>query len=252
MNTSTTRATFTRHGPGATLIYAFAPALFMLVAPYWLAALNPFGATIVSSVYFLTEALLLFGIIIFVARRESVSVLSVIGYNQPLPILLFLALAAVGAGYAIFMRDVFSFPPLQAFSMSVMQSMQGWPSMFSRLPQHNAFFEGLGAAGRPAAIIIGAVSVGLASAMQTIYFRGFLLSRIDQWGLLAPIAIWILFVMFHLGSPWMWGQFLLLTAAWPFIAYFTKNVWAMVVAHVIMNTYGAFLAIGAMVLGAAP
>jgi len=247
VNTSNEQQTFARHSIGVTLVYVFAPALFMLVTPYWLSALNPLGATIVSSAYFLTEAALLFGVIVFVARRESGTILSVIGYNRPLPILLFLILVAVGAAYAIYMRDFFSFPPLRAFSMSVMQSMQGWPSLFSRLPQHNAFFEGLGSAGRPVAIIIGAVSVGLASAMQTIYFRGFLLSRVDHWGILAPVAIWILFVVFHLGSPWMWGQFLLLTALWPFVAYFTKNVWAMVGAHVIMNTYGAFIAIGTMV-----
>ncbi len=246
-NVSDEQNTFVRHGPVVTLIYVFAPALFMLVAPYWLSALNRFGATIVSSAYFLTEAVLLLGVIAFVARRESRTVLAVIGYNRPLSVLLFLSLAAFGAAFAIYMRDFFSFPPLQAVSMSIMQTMEGWPSLFARLPQHNAFFQEMGAVGRPAAIIVGAASVGFASAMQTLYFRGFLLSRIDHWGLLAPVAIWILFVMFHLGSPWMWGQFLLLTAAWPFIAYFTKNVWAVVVSHVVMNTYGALLAIGSMV-----
>jgi len=249
MRDSEKEVTYERHSLKTTLLFVFAPALFMLVSPYWLAALNPLGSTIVSSAYFLTEAVLLFAIIAFAARRESRKFITVVGYNRPLPILLFLALAAIGAAYAIYMRDFFSFPPLRAFSMSVMQSMQGWPSIFSRLPQHNAFFEGLGSAGRPIAITIGAISVGIASAMQTIYFRGFLLSRIDHWGILAPIAIWLLFVIFHLGSPWMWGQFLLLTAVWSFLAYFTKNVWAMVVAHVIMNTYTAIIALGSMAVG---
>lgn len=242
---------FKRHNLPVTLVFTFAPAIFMLLAPYGLAQLDPLGKTIVLSSYFLIEAVLLLTIIWLVARKESSTIGAVIGYNRRVPSAVFLVLAAVGAGYAIYLRDYFSPPALREFSMSLMQAVPAWPSsIFARLPQHDAFFDRLGAIGVAGALVIGMISVAAASLMQTVYFRGFLLSRLDHWGVAAPIAITALFVMFHLGSPWFWPQFLLFTALWAFIAYFTKNVWIVAVSHVAMNTYSYVLALGAMAAGA--
>lgn len=227
-----------------------APALFMLVSPYWLTVFNSFGSGIVLSAYFLTEAILLAAILVFVAKREGRPLKAVIGYNQPVAPWIFVLLAGFGAAYAIYMRDYLQIPALQAFSMSLMQNLQGWPSIFGRLPPHNQFFEGMGAVGSPLALIWSAITVGAASMMQTLYFRGFLLSRLDHLGLAAPVFITLVFVVFHLGSPYFWPQFLLLTGVWAFIAYFTKNVWIVLVSHVIMNTYNQVLALGALALGA--
>lgn len=246
-----TATSFKRHSLPVTLVFTFAPAIFMLLTPYGSALLDPLGKTAVLSSYFLIEAVLLLAIIGFVARKESSTIGTVIGYNRPVPWPVFLILAAAGAGYAIYMRDYLSLPALREFSMSLMQAAPGWPSsIFGRLPQHDAFFDGLGAIGTASALIVGMISVAAASAMQTVYFRGFLLSRLDHWGIAAPIVITLLFVMFHLGSPWFWPQFLLFTAVWAFIAYFTKNVWIVVISHVAMNTYSYVLALGAMAAGA--
>lgn len=241
---------YKRHNFIQTLAFALAPGLFMLIAPYWLSALNGLGSTAVSSAYYLVEVVLLLAIIGFAAKRENASVIRVIGYNKRVSALAFLVLAAIGAGYAIYMRDYFTIPALNGFSMSVMNNMKDWPSIFRRLPDHNGVFENAGNAGVALSMIVGMLSVGAASAMQTLYFRGFLLSRIDHWGIAAPVVITLLFVIFHMGSPWFWPQFLLLTAIWAFIAYFTKNVWIVLVSHVAMNTYSYLLALGAMALGA--
>lgn len=238
-----------KHGALKTILLAMAPALFMLISPYWLALLNPLGATVVLSAYYLVEAILLFAILLFVAKREGMTVGAVIAYNKPVSMILFIALAALGAAYAIYMRDYLQLPGLRAFSMSLMQAMPGWPSIFGRLPQHDHFFDSLGAAGAPLSLIFGALAVGIASMMQSLYFRGFLLSRLEHLGIGAPIIITLLFVVFHLGAPFFWPQFLLLTAIWAFIAYFTKNVWIVVVSHVIMNTYTQILMLGSMALG---
>ena len=235
-----------RHSLLATVLFALTPGLFILVTPYWLTQFNALGSTTVLSLYFLVEAALLYGILLFVARREQSSMLAVFGYNKKISPILFVILAAIGAGYAIYMRDYFSLDALRNFSMSVMQALPGWPSIFKSLPPHDSLFDKMGSSGPVLALIVSLISVGAASAMQTIYFRGFLLSRIDHWGIAAPAFITILFVIFHLGSPWMWPQFLLLTAIWAFIAYFTKNVWVVVVSHVAMNTYSQFLALGAI------
>lgn len=219
------------------ILFALAPGLVMLPLPYLLSLLDGLGRTVVLSSYFLFEAVLLFAIIAFVGRREGKEVLAVIAYNTPVRWPLFLAFAAAGAAWAIFMRDFFRPQALMDISMAVMRGMDGWPSIFARLPQHDIAFIGI----PKVATFVGMIAVAAASAMQTLYFRGFLLSRVDRLGWLAPTLITALFVVFHMGSPWFWPQFLLLTLPWAFIAFWTRNVWIVLVSHVTMNTYSSLL-----------
>lgn len=77
-----------------------------------------------------------------------------------------------------------------------------------------------------------------ASAAQTLYFRGFLLSRMDRWGWLAVVTNGLLFAAFHIHSPEFWGQFFVWTLMWGIVTYVTKNVWPAVISHMVFNGYG--------------
>lgn len=229
-------------------ILALGPGFLMLFAPYGLGALFDWGRTVILSSYYLAEAGLLFAIMYFFAQRHSISLKEVVRYNRPVPKSFFLMLAGLGALSAVFFRDIFTAQALTDFSMRGMQLMKGWPSVYGMLPAHDGpFVEGVRFL-EISAVLVETLAVSVASLMQTLYFRGFLLSRIDGLGVRAPIIITVLFVMFHMGSPWFWPQFLLLSMPWAFIAYFTKNVWIVVVSHIVMNSYSGLWYIGVRAL----
>ena len=232
-----------------TLGLVFLPALIMLVSPYLLTHMADAGRTLVLSSYYLVEVIVLAGIMMWVVKKERSSFKNIIGYTKRVSFWVFIGFAAFGAAYAIYMRDFLPLPGLRSVSFDIMSKMQGWPSIYAMLPAHDGVFEDAGKGLGIAGLLISTLAVSLASMMQTLYFRGFLLSRLERFGWLAPVIITFLFVVFHLGSPWFWPQFLLLTLSWAFIAYFTKNVWIIVVSHVAMNSYSGLFLIVSVLLG---
>lgn len=221
-----------------TMCLALVPGLMMLVSPYVLEVLDPVGRTAVLSSYYLAEAVMLFGIMFLFAKRRQQSFSEVIGLTQPMPIAVFIVLAAFGAAWAIAFRDFYHPEWVGSWAQSVQGTMpSGWPSIFARLPAHDNFFEGFEFFG----LLVGTVSVVTASLAQSLYFRGFLLSGIMRLGWIAPTLITFIFVVFHMGSPPFWHVFLMLTLPWAFIAYWKKNVWVVAASHMVMNGYGGVL-----------
>jgi hypothetical protein len=41
---------------------------------------------------------------------------------------------------------------------------------------------------------------------EELYFRGFLLPRIDRYGIWAPVLNTFLFSIYHVWTPWRWPQ----------------------------------------------
>lgn len=230
---------------GQTVLLALVPGLVILVVPYGVVALNAFGRTAVLSSYYVIETILLFGIMSVYARRSGLTLRAVIGYNASVKPAVFILLAAFGALWAIGVRDYLRMDWIMTWAGAVQSVMpEGWPSIFARLPGHDALFEGDGLP-QVFGLIVATSTVVLASLAQTLYFRGFLLSGIDRMGLMAPTLVTLLFVVFHMGSPPFWHVFLMLTLPWAFIAYRTKNVWIVAVSHMVMNGYhGIFALVG--------
>lgn len=229
-----------------TVLLALAPGLVMLVVPYAVASFNSFGRTIVLSSYYVSETILLFGIMYLCAKRGGISLKAIIGYNAPLKPAVFLLVAAAGAIWAIGVRDYLRMDWIMAWAGAVQAVVpEGWPSIFAQLPGHDALFDE-GGLPQVVGLIIATSAVVLASLAQTLYFRGFLLSGIDRIGLLAPALITLLFVVFHMGSPPFWHVFLMLTLPWAFIAYGTKNVWVVAVSHMVMNGYHGIFALAGL------
>ena len=183
------------------------------------------------------ETFLLLAVIALVAHRENSSIKSAIGYCKKTGSTIFVSLAAFGAIWAIVARDYLQVPGFMMLSRSIMELLPGWPSIYSRLPQDDGIFAALGTGGEALSLLLGTITFVSASIMQSLYFRGFLLSRLDRLGWRAPALIAVLFAMFHMGSPFFWHQFLFVTLPWAFIAYRTINVWIVVVSHAAMNSY---------------
>ncbi len=87
-----------------------------------------------------------------------------------------------------------------------------------------------------ALLIIAFVFNGLVGPItEELYFRGYLLPRVDRYGIWAPVLNTLLFSIYHVWTPWRWPQiavgFLPLTLA----AWRTRSIYVSMTAHVIVN-----------------
>jgi hypothetical protein len=85
-------------------------------------------------------------------------------------------------------------------------------------------------------LIIAFVFNGLVGPItEELYFRGYLLPRIDRYGVWAPVLNTLLFSIYHVWTPWRWPQiaagFLPLALA----AWRTRSIYVSMTAHVIIN-----------------
>ena len=151
---------------------------------------------------------------------------------------MFVLFLAIATAYAIYFRDYHEWGALDALSQRFREALSFWPPEAFRRPDRGfPIDESAGAM-----TIIGGYSLlllayGAASAFQTLYFRGVILPRMDRMGWIAPVANTALFAAYHLSSPWFWPQFFIFTLMWGIVAYATRSVWAVVVSHIIFNTY---------------
>jgi len=87
-----------------------------------------------------------------------------------------------------------------------------------------------------ALLIIAFVLNGmLGPVTEELYFRGYLLARIDRFGVWAPALNSILFALYHVWTPWRWPQIAfgfmpLAVAAWR-----TRSLYVSMTAHVTIN-----------------
>jgi membrane protease YdiL (CAAX protease family) len=85
-------------------------------------------------------------------------------------------------------------------------------------------------------LIIAFVFNDLVGAItEELYFRGYLLPRIDRYGIWSLLLNTFLFSIYHVWTPWRWLQiivgFLPLTLA----VWRTRSIYVSMIAHVIVN-----------------
>lgn len=107
----------------------------------------------------------------------------------------------------------------------------------------------------PKAMLILTWAVGLATTSallpvaEEFYFRGFLLSKLEPYKLLAVPLSALLFSMYHLFSPWpIVARFVALLPMTYFV-YRTKNVGVGIAAHVLLNLIGDTISTVPIVFG---
>ncbi|MCL2026690.1 MAG: CPBP family intramembrane metalloprotease, partial [Leptospirales bacterium] len=76
---------------------------------------------------------------------------------------------------------------------------------------------------------------------EEIYFRGFLLPRMNKFGKFAPLVNAILFSVNHLFAPWENVTRALALLPLTYIVWHKKNVYIGVVAHCVANTLGCIM-----------
>ena len=85
--------------------------------------------------------------------------------------------------------------------------------------------------------VLFVLSITLGGAVEELYFRGYLLPRMESLGVWAPIINVALFSLYHFWSPWENGVRLLALTPWIFTVWHTRNLYLSLLIHFIINAF---------------
>ncbi|MGZ8721972.1 MAG: CPBP family intramembrane glutamic endopeptidase [Aeromicrobium sp.] len=74
--------------------------------------------------------------------------------------------------------------------------------------------------------------------VEELYFRGYLLPRMGQFGRWAPLVNVILFSLYHFWSPWQFLSRIAGVTPFAYAVWWKRNVYLGVVVHVLLNGIG--------------
>jgi len=175
------------------------------------------------------------GWLAIVARRTtgSWSPLAVVSYRTKLPLRRLLPVA-IGLAAWFLVTLIMWIATLEGW---VIDRLTSWvPGPILQFAQTNV--EGdLPSAGMIAALVVIAfVFNGLIGPVtEELYFRGYLLPRIDRYGAWAPVLGSLLFAVYHLWTPWRWGQIALGFMPLAVAVWRTRSIYVSMIAHVTIN-----------------
>lgn len=87
--------------------------------------------------------------------------------------------------------------------------------------------------------VVGLFSTSLiVPIFEEIYFRGYLLPRIERYKIFAPIIGAVLFCLYHFFSPWMFLIRVIAIMPMIFLVWKYKNIYLGIVCHVLLNLLG--------------
>jgi membrane protease YdiL (CAAX protease family) len=119
----------------------------------------------------------------------------------------------------------------------VIDWLPSWvPDSILQFAQTNAEGDPPSAGVFAAFVVIAFVFNGLVGPItEELYFRGYLLPRIDRYGIWAPILNTLLFSIYHVWSPWRWPQIAVGFLPLALVAWKKRSIYVSMIAHVIVN-----------------
>ncbi len=119
----------------------------------------------------------------------------------------------------------------------VIDWLPSWlPDSILQFAQTNAEVDPPSAGVFAAFLVIAFVFNGLVGPMtEELYFRGYLLPRIDRYGIWAPILNTLLFSIYHVWTPWRWPQIAIGFLPLALVAWRKRSIYVSMIAHVIVN-----------------
>jgi membrane protease YdiL (CAAX protease family) len=93
----------------------------------------------------------------------------------------------------------------------------------------------------------GVLNAIVGPVVEELYFRGFLLPRMSQFGQWAPLINVVLFSLYHLWSPWQFLSRVAGVSPFAYAVWRTQNVWLGVAVHIALNTISVATVVGLVV-----
>ena len=177
------------------------------------------------------------GIMAWAARREGVSLGGLIAYRRPLPLR-----RAAWLVPALILLAFLGFGLHQVIEPALIQGWFVWlpdwfvsPIQVDRIGEHSATAWMLTLA---AYLILNGL---IGPIIEELYFRGYLLPRMDRLGHWAPLVNVTLFSLYHFWSPWQLMARVLAIGPTVYAVRWTRNVYLGMVVHCTLNTIGVLL-----------
>jgi membrane protease YdiL (CAAX protease family) len=86
-------------------------------------------------------------------------------------------------------------------------------------------------------VILAAISITLGGAVEELYFRGYLLPRMNWLNGWCPVINIVLFSFYHFWSPWENVVRLLALTPWIYATWRTRNVYLALFIHIFINAF---------------
>jgi uncharacterized protein len=224
--------------PGALMT-----VVYVLIAPVVESAgFPPIAALLVAILVVLLPIEL--GVILRAGRGHPQRIHSVIPYRRQLPIRDWLWLVPV-----LIVAAFIGFGLSMAFEPAVIDGLFGWlPDWFVRPLDPDR----VGDYSRDVWLITLAAYLVLngfvGPIVEELYFRGYLLPRMEWMGRWAPLVNVSLFSLYHFWSPWQIIGRILGFGPTVYAVRWKENVYLGMVVHCTLNTLGIIL-VGSLVLG---
>jgi membrane protease YdiL (CAAX protease family) len=216
---------------------------FVLLAPFVEAAgLPPIAALLVAIVVILIPIEL--GVLWRAGKGNEHRIRSVVPYRQRMPLTawLWLVPTLVVAGFI-------GFGISMAFEPSVVAAFFSWlPDWYVRPIDVDRVGEYSREAWLVTLAAYFAVNAFLGPTVEELYFRGYLLPRMEWMGRWAPLVNVSLFSVYHFWSPWAIVGRILGFGPTVYAVRWKENVYLGMVVHCTLNTLGVLL-ISSLILG---
>ena len=224
--------------PGALMTLGF-----VALAPFVEAAGYPPIAALLAAIVLVLVPIEI-GVLVWTARSEGVGVLELIPFRRPLPLRDWLwlvptliALAFLGFGIHMviepqLIQRFFEWLP-EWFVTPIVADNVAKYSATAWLVTLAAYF---------------AINALVGPIVEELYFRGFLLPRMDRLGRWAPVINVSLFSLYHFWSPWQFFARILGLGPTVYAVHWKRNVYLGMVVHCTLNTLGV-LTVTLLVLG---
>jgi membrane protease YdiL (CAAX protease family) len=215
---------------------ALATVAFFVIAPFVEAAgFPPIAALLVAILIVLLPIEL--GLILRAGQGNAQRIRSVVPYRRPLPLRDWLWLVPV-----LVVAAFVGFGLSMAFEPAVIAALFGWlPDWFVRPIDP----DGVGKYSDEAWLVTLAayfVLNGFAGPIvEELYFRGYLLPRMEWMGRWAPLVNASLFSLYHFWSPWQLVGRILGFGPTVYAVRWKENVYLGMVVHCTLNTIGVTL-----------
>jgi membrane protease YdiL (CAAX protease family) len=171
-------------------------------------------------------------------RNGRLSLEGIVVNREPLPIKDYLIFAP-----ALFVWAVFMFMSLGGLDQAILKSLFAWlPDWFqiSRFTPADYSQTAL-----TVTFVLFLVLNGVAGpVVEELYFRGYLLPRIEYLKRWAPLVGVLLFSLYHFFSPWQNITRILALLPLVYTVRWKKNIYLSMLAHCLLNTGSVMLAAG--------
>jgi len=87
----------------------------------------------------------------------------------------------------------------------------------------------------------------LAPFVEELYFRGYLLARMESWGKWAFVMNAVLFSLYHFWQPYIYLTLILSLLPMIYLVWKTKDLRLSILTHCLLNLIGAFLSFGLLI-----